>query len=80
MEKENEETYERSIENTYKYLIEQKSFEDILVENIEEEMYIFLGDVISNEISNEEIDSMISYFESTEEYEKCHQLKILKNE
>lgn len=73
-----EDTYEKSIENTYEYLIEKRTFEDIYLEHNPGDMYIFFGDVINDEIENEEIDTMISHFESTEEYEKCHQLKLLK--
>jgi hypothetical protein len=76
MEEEN--LYDKSIENTYEYLIEKRTFEDIYLENNPGDLHIFFGDVIDQELENEEINEMISYYESTEEYEKCHKLKQLK--
>ena len=75
---ENQKEYIQSIENTYQYLVEKKTFEDIYLEHNPGDMYIFLGDVIDDEVGNDEIDTMISHYESTEEYEKCHKLKCLK--
>lgn len=74
----NQEEYIQSIENSYKYLVEKKTFEDIYLEHNPKDMYIFLGDVVDNKVENDEIDTMISHYEETEEYEKCHKLKCLK--
>tara|TARA_B110000240_G_scaffold106230_1_gene119720 strand:- start:268 stop:498 length:231 start_codon:yes stop_codon:yes gene_type:complete len=74
---ENQKEYIQSIENSYKYLIEKKTFEEIYLQNNPDDLYIFFGEV-DKDIENEEIDTMILHYEETEEYEKCHQLKCLK--
>lgn len=76
---ENQKEYVQSIENSYKYLIEKKSFEEIYLHTNPDDLYIFFGEVDQN-LENDEIDVMISHFEETEEYEKCHKLKLLKHE
>ena len=76
---ENQKEYNQSIENSYKYLIEKKTFEEIYLQNNPNDLYIFFGEV-DQDIENDEIDTMISHYEETEEYEKCHKLKCLKNE
>ena len=63
--------------NTYGVLTNRVSVEDIL------EMYagedaMFFGNPY--EITTEDIDEVISYFENTEEYEKCMQLVYVKND
>jgi hypothetical protein len=73
----NRKEYSQSIDNSYKYLIEKKTFEEIYLQNNPDDLYIFFGEV-DQDIENDEIDVMISHYEETEEYEKCHKLKSLK--
>jgi hypothetical protein len=73
----NRKEYSQSIDNSYKYLIEKKTFEEIYLQNNPDNLYIFFGEV-DQDIENDEIDVMISHYEETEEYEKCHKLKSLK--
>ncbi len=61
--------------NTYGVLTNRVSVEDIL------EMYtgedaMFYGNPY--EMTNEDIDEVINYFENTEEYEKCGELVEVK--
>ena len=61
--------------NTYGVLTNRVSVEDIL------EMYtgedaMFYGNPY--EMTNEDIDEVINYFENTEEYEKCSELVEVK--
>lgn len=79
---EDHQIYAKSIENTYKFLVEKKSIEYILFgEDQEKEIEPFFFFIDPNdEYSNEDIDAMIEYFAGEEEYEKCHQLKLLKKE
>jgi len=63
--------------NTYGVLTNRVSVEDIL------EMYtgedaMFYGNPY--EITTEDIDEVISYFEGTEEYEKCMEMLYIKND
>jgi hypothetical protein len=74
---ENQKEYIQSIENSYKYLIEKKTFEEIYLQTNPDDLYIFFGEV-DQDVENDEIDTMISHYEETEEYEKCHHLKCLK--
>lgn len=70
--------YNKSIENSYKILFEDFDFEKMIFNESGELEYIFFTE--PGEIPNrEEIEEMIEYFEIREEYEKCHQLKNLKN-
>ena len=56
---ENQKEYIQSIENSYKYLIEKKTFEEIYLQNNPDDLYIFFGEV-DKDIENDEIDTMIS--------------------
>ena len=63
--------------NTYGVLTNRCEVEDIL------EMYtgedaMFYGNPLDMQI--EDIDEVISYFENTEEYEKCMELVYIKND
>ena len=63
--------------NTYGVLTNRVSVEDIL------EMYtgedaMFYGNPF--DITHEDIDEVIGYFENTEEYEKCMELLYIKND
>ena len=63
--------------NTYGVLTNKCTVEDIL------EMYtgedaMFYGNPY--EITTEDIDEVISYFENTEEYEKCMEMLYIKND
>lgn len=71
---------EKSIENTYKFLVEKKSFEEIIIDKNGDihPMYFYIEP--NSEYSNEDLDAMIEFYADLEEYEKCHQLKLLKKE
>jgi len=63
--------------NTYGVLTSRVSVEDIL------EMYtgedaMFYGDPFKT--TTKDVDEVISYFENTEEYEKCMELVYVKND
>ena len=63
---------EECIRNTYEVLTMKQSIEDILDS---EPKSIFFGNPF--DITNEDIEEMIKFFENTEEYEKCDELKLL---
>ena len=63
---------EKYIRNTYKVLTMKQSIDEIL-EN--DEKAIFFGNPF--ELTNEDINEMIKFFEDTQEYEKCDELKLL---
>tara|TARA_R110000824_G_scaffold178564_2_gene358342 strand:+ start:857 stop:1117 length:261 start_codon:yes stop_codon:yes gene_type:complete len=63
--------------NTYGVLTNRCSVEDIL-EMYKGEDAMFYGNPY--EVTLEEIDEIINYFENTEEYEKCMQLLYVKND
>jgi hypothetical protein len=63
---------EEYIRNTYKVLTFKESIETIL-EN--DEKAIFFGNPF--ELTNEDINEMIKFFEDTQEYEKCDELKLI---
>ena len=64
---------EECIRNTYEVLTMKQSVEDIIDS---EPKSIFYGNPF--DITNEDIDEMIEFFENTEEYEKCSELLELK--
>ena len=64
---------EECIRNTYEVLTNKQSIEDILDS---EPKSIFFGNPF--DITNEDIDEMVEFFENTEEYEKCSELLELK--
>ena len=63
---------EKYIRNTYKVLTMKQSIDEILENN---EKAIFFGNPF--ELTNEDINEMIKFFEDTQEYEKCDELKLL---
>ena len=63
--------------NTYGVLTNRVSVEDIL-EMYEGKDAMFYGNPY--QMTLEDIDEVISYFENTEEYEKCSELVEYKNE
>ena len=63
---------EECIRNTYEVLTNKQSIEDILDDN---NKAVFFGNPF--DCTNEDIDEMISFFENTEEYEKCSELQEL---
>ena len=63
--------------NTYGVLTNRCSVEDIL-DQYKGKDAMFYGNPY--EITTEDIDEVISYFENTEEYEKCMQLVYVKND
>ena len=63
--------------NTYGVLTNKCTVEDIL-EMYEGKDAMFFGNPY--EITTEDIDEVINYFENTEEYEKCMQLVYVKND
>jgi hypothetical protein len=64
------------INNTYGVLTNRCSIEDIL-EQYEGTDAMFYGNPYN--ILNEDIEEMISFYENTEEYEKCSELLELLN-
>ena len=65
---------EECIRNTYEVLTMKQSIEDILDS---EPKSIFYGNPF--DITDEDINEMIEFFENTEEYEKCGELlELLK--
>lgn len=67
------EMMEECIRNTYEVLTMKQSIKDILDS---EPKSIFFGNPF--DITNEDIDEMVEFFENTEEYEKCSELLELK--
>ena len=65
---------EECIRNTYEVLTEKQRIEDILED---EPTSMFYGNPF--DITLEDIDEMISFFENTEEYEKCNELNDYQN-
>ena len=65
---------EECIRNTYEVLTNKQSIEDILDS---EPKSIFFGNPF--DITNEDIEEIIKFFENTEEYEKCSELLELLN-
>ncbi len=65
---------EKCIRNTYEVLTMKKSVDDILENN---NKAIFFGNPF--ESTDEDINEMIEFFETTEEYEKCSELLQLLN-
>ena len=62
--------------NTYGVLTNRCSMDDIL-DQYKNEDAMFYGDPIN--ITDEDINEMIEFFENTEEYEKCGELLELLN-
>ena len=60
---------EEYIRNTYKVLTMKQSIDEILKND---EKAIFFGNPF--ELTNEDINEMIKFFEDTQEYEKCDEL------
>ena len=65
---------EECIRNTYEVLTEKQRIEDILED---EPTSMFYGNPFN--ITLEDIDEMIEFFENTEEYEKCSELNDYRN-
>ena len=65
---------EECMRNTYEVLTEKQRIEDILED---EPTSMFYGNPF--DITIEDIDEMIEFFENTEEYEKCSELVEYKN-
>ena len=63
--------------NTFGVLTNRVSVEDIL-EMYEGEAAMFYGNPL--DMTVEDIDEVINYFENTEEYENCMQLVYIKND
>ena len=63
--------------NTYGVLTNRCSVEDIL-DQYKGKDAMFYGNPY--EITTEDIDEVINYFENTEEYEKCMELVYVKND
>ena len=63
------EMMEECIRNTYEVLTMKQSIEDILDS---EPKSIFYGNPF--DVTNEDIEDIIEFFENTEEYEKCSEL------
>ena len=65
---------EECMRNTYEVLTNKQSIEDILED---EPTSMFYGNPF--DITHEDIDEMVNFFENTEEYEKCGELIDVKN-
>ena len=65
---------EECIRNTYEVLTKKQHIEDILED---EPTSMFYGNPF--DITIEDIDEMINFFENTEEYEKCSELSDYRN-
>ena len=68
--------------NTYGVLTNRVSVEEILEQYIDGELNtlsdaMFYGN--PHEMTTEDIDEVINFFENTEEYEKCSELMRIKN-
>ena len=65
---------EECMRNTYEVLTNKQSIEDILSD---EPKSVFYGNPF--DITDEDINEIIEFFENTEEYEKCNELlELLK--
>ena len=69
--------------NTYGVLTNRVSVEEILEQYIDGKLdtlsdAMFYGN--PHEMTNEDIDEVIEFFENTEEYEKCSELLCIKND
>ena len=70
-----DEAIDIAIRNTYDLYMETQTYEDI----IEGDYPMFIH-VIDSGIVDEDLDFLISYFETTEEYEKCSDIKNKRDE
>ena len=68
---------ETCMRNTYGVLTNRCSVEDIL-EMYKGEDAMFYGNPY--DITTEDVDEVISFFENTEEYEKCQELLYVKSD
>ena len=66
---------EECMRNTYAVLTNKCIIEDILED---EPTSMFYGNQLNAKV--EDIDEVISFFENTEEYEKCMELVYVKND
>ena len=64
---------EECMRNTYEVLTNKQSIETILED---EPTSMFYGNPFN--ITHEDIDEMVNFFENTEEYEKCSELVKVK--
>ena len=69
--------------NTYGVLTNRISVEEILEQYVDGKLNtlsdaMFYGD--PSEMTTEDIDEVINFFENTEEYEKCMELVYVKND
>ena len=64
---------EECMRNTYEVLTNKQSIESILED---EPTSMFYGNPFN--ITHEDIDEMVNFFENTEEYEKCGELVEVK--
>ena len=69
--------------NTYGVLTNRISVEEILEQYVDGKLET-MGDAMfygnPYEMTNEDIDEVIKFFENTEEYEKCMELVYVKND
>ena len=66
---------EECIRNTFDVLTNRQTIEEILDS---EPKTMFYGNPF--EVTNEDINEMIEFFENTEEYEKCMELVYIQND
>ena len=69
--------------NTYGVLTNRISVEEIIEQYVDNKLKT-MGDAMfygnPYEMTNEDIDEVIEFFENTEEYEKCSELPYIKND
>ena len=66
---------EECMRNTYAVLTNKRIIEDILED---EPTSMFYGNPLNTKVKD--IDEVISFFENTEEYEKCQELLYVKSD
>ena len=73
LKKDGDEIYEESMQNAYLIITNRLTFEDLIDYN-----GCYLPYNPKNDIDNDVYDDIIDYFCKLEEYEKCAELKKLK--
>ena len=74
-----EHAFHNAFLNSYYIITGRKTIEDICKESPKKNMY-FLEDPAAMEITIELLEELIVHFEHLEEYEKCQELLVIKND
>lgn len=76
------EMYEQAMENAYELITHKKTLDDIFEEfedkGVIEKFYLPFDPIQEDGRTADIIDMVIEYYTSTEEYEKCAELLIIK--